>query len=82
MLTQCSSRAEISDNTEALKDPFVPEASVQQPQSSLPDAPQQPCVPPAQEPATEAQNGTPEEHPIKLPDEIKGTLCLLCDRLY
>ena len=82
MLTQCTSSAENSDGSGNLKhDSCVPEVNVPQGKSSehALSAPHQPNVHPMQGPAGEAQNGPPEEHPIRLPDEIKGTLFLLFD---
>ena len=87
MLTHCSSPVVNSDTSEGLKDPFVPEATVPQPKGSsqVQDAPQhsQPLLyaHPAQEYASEPQNGPPEEPVIKLPDEIKGTLYSSCLQL-
>ena len=77
MLTQCSSPVDNSENSEELKDAFIPEPSM--PQTKTPghllSAPQQPYAHPAQGLAGEAQNVPPQEQPIiKLPDEIKGTL--------
>lgn len=78
MLTQCSSPAENSDSDGNVKDSIIPEAIVSQDKSSahLLEAPQQPlaCPPQGLVSDGEAQNGTPNEHPLTLPDEIKGML--------
>ena len=76
VLTRCTSPVENSDSCGNLKDdPFVPEVHVPQVKSSehVLGAPHQLCVP-EQGPGGKVQNGPPEEHPIRLPDEIKGTI--------